>query len=1270
MSTISIPPVARSPLRGLAAAVAVVVATELAFGWSHVSHQVGIPVPTGIPLGEILDGAVIGILYGFVGFGIILIYRANRIISFAQAGLGSVPAIVAVILITNHSVPYPVALLVMLMTAALFGLIVERVIMRPFRQAPRLLATVATIGVAQLMTLLELKVPAWIAGDSVPQSVTTPLSGYRASIGGVVFSGDHLLIVVVAVGLAITITTFFKRTSLGIAVRASAENADRALLLGIPVARVSTLVWVIAAVCSGAAIFLRAPVVGIPIGGLGLSPAILLYGLGAATIAGMERFGIALGAGMGIGVLEQVSYSGTSQPDLAAGLMLPLILAALLVQRARVSRGIEAGIASVRALREYRPVPIELRRLPEVRIARWAWFALVAVLFLAAPLYVGSNLVGAASLVLIYAIVGVSVVILSGWAGQVSLGQWGFAGVGAAVTGYLATNHGQDFFVCIAGAGVAGALVALVLGLPALRIQGLFLGVVTLAFSATVAYIVVNPDYTSWLLPTGNRIDRPIIWSRLDVTGQSGFYYVVLVFLVLAVCVARGLRQSRSGRIFVASRDNARASQSYAVNTAATRLAAFAISGFLAAVAGALFAYQQGAVDKDSFGISVSIGIFAFVVVGGLTSVPGAIAGAVYFEGLLYIVRSKGLAGLDTLGLSSGILTVLTFLPGGFAEAGYGMRDALLRRVARRRDLLVPSLVADRGDVPVTADVALPALGAATSDAGSPSLAPSPETRSPAPADALLVCRGVDVAYDHVQVLFGVDMHVRRGEVLALLGTNGAGKSTLLRAISGLTPTAAGTITVDGLDITHASPAQRARQGIVQVPGGRGVFPTLTVAEHLRMAAWLVDDAAKLERARQEMLTLFPRLRDRLGTLGGDLSGGEAQQLAVGMAFLCEPRLLIIDELSLGLAPVVVEQLLRALREMNRRGTTILIVEQSVNVALTVAQRAYFMEKGEVRFEGPTSELLERDDIVRSVFLEGAAGGPSAPAAVSAVVHMGPASEPPADPILRLAGLSVAFGGVHAVDGVDLDVAEREIVGIIGPNGAGKTTLFDLVSGHLRATDGQVLFRGADITRWAPHQRAWVGMGRSFQDARIFPSLTVAENIATALERHLTSRDHVAAALNLPDVRALETDVAWTVSDLIELMNLEAFRDKFVRELSTGSRRVVDLAMAMAHEPSVLLLDEPSSGIAQREAEALAPLLRRIRAETGCAMLVIEHDMPLVTSVSDRLVALELGRIIACGLPEEVIHDPRVVASYLGTDEAAVRRSDSATPAALVESLR
>jgi len=535
-------------------------------------------------------------------------------------------------------------------------------------------------------------------------------------------------------------------------------------------------------------------------------------------------------------------------------------------------------------------------------------------------------------------------------------------------------------------------------------------------------------------------------------------------------------------------------------------------------------------------------------------------------------------------------------------------------------------------------------------------------------SDAILTCRKVEVAYDRVQVLFGVDLDVRRGECVALLGTNGAGKSTVLNAISGIVDPIGGAIFFDGRDITHLSTASTAELGIVVVPGGKAVFPTLTVAEHLRAASWLFrGDAERIAAKVEEVYETFPRLRERIDQPAGNLSGGEQQMLALGMAFIAEPKLLIIDELSLGLAPSIVELLLGIVRRIQATGTAIVLVEQSINVALTVADRAYFLEKGEVRFEGPTAELLERDDIVRSVFLAGAtepAEGADAAAAESgdgrAAVPAAPIRTPPpadAPAILRLDGVTKRFGGITAVDDTSFELRDGEILGLIGSNGAGKTTIFDIISGFLVPEEGRVTFDGIDITELRPDQRAWLGLGRSFQDARLVPSLTVAENLALSVERHMEVRDYLAPFLGLPGQREIEHHVAWTVQDLIELMSLGAFRDKFVRELSTGSRRVADLAMCIAHDPKVLLLDEPAAGIAQKEAEALGPLLQRIQRETGCALMLIEHDMPLITGVSDRMIALELGHPVATGTPQEVITNPRVVASYLGTDEATINRS-------------
>jgi ABC-type branched-subunit amino acid transport system ATPase component/sugar phosphate permease len=237
----------------------------------------------------------------------------------------------------------------------------------------------------------------------------------------------------------------------------------------------------------------------------------------------------------------------------------------------------------------------------------------------------------------------------------------------------------------------------------------------------------------------------------------------------------------------------------------------------------------------------------------------------------------------------------------------------------------------------------------------------------------MLACRKVDFSYDHVQVLFDVDFTVDDGEMVALLGTNGAGKSTLLKVISGIGLPSSGSVRYRGADITYLDAERRLRLGITQVPGGRAVFGPMNVIENLRVFGYsLGRNRKQVEEAIERSLVGFPALAERRGQKASTLSGGEQQMLGLAKALMLRPHLLLVDELSLGLAPVIVGQLFDMVREINREGTAVVLVEQSVNIALNLAGHTYFMEKGEIRFDGPSEELLRRDDLLRAVFLEGA----------------------------------------------------------------------------------------------------------------------------------------------------------------------------------------------------------------------------------------------------------------------------------------------------------
>ena len=258
--------------------------------------------------------------------------------------------------------------------------------------------------------------------------------------------------------------------------------------------------------------------------------------------------------------------------------------------------------------------------------------------------------------------------------------------------------------------------------------------------------------------------------------------------------------------------------------------------------------------------------------------------------------------------------------------------------------------------------------------------------------------------------------------------------------------------------------------------------------------------------------------------------------------------------------------------------------------------------------------------------------------------------------ILRTRDISIHFGGIAALKEVDLAVEPGEIVGILGPNGAGKSTLFNVISGYLKPDHGRILFREQEITHLLPYERVAVGIGRTFQHVRLFRNMTVYENLLAAQHRHLSSGSF-SAMLRLPNWRRDEKDAHARVEKILDVVNLRPWKDQRPGELSYGTTRFLELAAVLSVQPKVLLLDEPASGIQQKEVEALGPMLRQIRDETGCAILLIEHDMGLLLKTSERIYALDFGEVIAEGTPDEVVADDRVLESYLGR----TRRDKAAT---------
>jgi branched-chain amino acid transport system permease protein len=335
-----------------------------------------------------------------------------------------------------------------------------------------------------------------------------------------------------------------------------------------------------------------------------------------------------------------------------------------------------------------RRVPDELTHLAEVRWGRRVGVAMAIVVAIVLPVFLSASRQNLLSALAIFALIGVSLLVLTGWAGQISLGQMALVGIGAAVAGSLSADRGLDFVLTLVAAGGVGTLVAIVLGLPALRIRGLFLAVTTLAFAVVTSNFLLRQG---WLVP-GGAVARPVLFGRLDLEADLTYYYVCLTLLVFTIVAVRNLRASRIGRAIVGIRDNERAAQAFGVNAIAAKLAAFAVSGGIAGIAGGLLVYQQHGLPATQYAPQQSLAVFLIAMIGGLGSLPGAILGALYIKGSQYLLQGTW----AFLASGVGVLVLLLILPSGLGSLVFRMRDALLRVIAKRHRIEVPSLVADR----------------------------------------------------------------------------------------------------------------------------------------------------------------------------------------------------------------------------------------------------------------------------------------------------------------------------------------------------------------------------------------------------------------------------------------------------------------------------------------------------------------------------------------------------------------------------------------------
>jgi branched-chain amino acid transport system permease protein len=635
-------------------------------------------------------GLAVGMANALLAVGLVLIYMSNRVINFAHGELGAFAVAMMLALTRNAHLNYWLALLASLAATAALGALIEKTFLSRLFSSPRLIVLIATIGIAQLVIVARLIMPkaqgaggdAALAGGA--NIFPVPFHWAPVEFGRVVLLPQHFMALIAGPLLALGLFAFLRWSAYGVALRAAAENAPRARLLGIPVRRVSTLAWVLAAVLSGAASILLAPVIGFSATeAVGLP--ILMRGLAAATVARMESVSTAFGVGLALGVLDQLVFYYTGRSGLTDLVLFAVILGTLLYRGETKRRTVAAEESSWEVADPVRPLPPDIAAHPRWRAVTGVATTVAIVSALLAPRVLTISGTHFLATVLLVAVVAVSLTVLMGWAGQMSIGQWALAGVGGVMGAKLVTDWGVPFWAAFVVAALLGGLIALILGFPALRLGGTSLAVVTLGFAVASASWLFNRP---WFKGTGF-LPRPTYLTTVP------YYYVSLAVLGLAVAGTRALQQGRIGRNMVAVRDNPRQAEAMGVDVVRTKLTAFVLAGVFAGGAGFLWAAGVGLASTTVFPPSRSVSLVAAVVIGGLGSVGGAVLGAMY----MLVIPYLGSQVSQYLGLISsgvGLLVLVLFFPGGLARLVAAGRDLAARLVTGQsaRPRVIPTSTA------------------------------------------------------------------------------------------------------------------------------------------------------------------------------------------------------------------------------------------------------------------------------------------------------------------------------------------------------------------------------------------------------------------------------------------------------------------------------------------------------------------------------------------------------------------------------------------------
>jgi ABC-type branched-subunit amino acid transport system ATPase component/branched-subunit amino acid ABC-type transport system permease component len=909
------------------------------------------------------DGLIQGLVYSLVAFGLLLIYRATGVINFAHGQIGAFGGYIMALLQVRYDIAYGLSLPIALLCGVLLGVAAELVLRRLFTQ-PRLLLFVATLGLTQVIQLLQLRLP---IPDEQATNVTFPvlISG-NWEVAGINVTGPQLMVLLFVPVLMIFLGWLFHRSAFGMNVRATADNFPAARLAGIGVRSVSTKVWALAGLLAALSALLIAPLQGGSIASVqnALGPKMLLLSLVAAMVGRMKSFTWTLVGGLLAGVVDRFLITWSLSGDLPAGSNVAVLFVIIIVVLFTVGRSASMKDEAWQLSSKVRAARVELTRHPLYRGLTFAGFGLIAALALVLPSQVdkASDMLKFSS-VPVYLIIALSVTVITGWGGQLSLGQFGFVALGSYLTIYFAND--LPYLVALPIGVMWGVIAAVIVGIPALRVKGLYLAVVTLGFGLAIrSWFVVGEKFapggggSAQLNVDRNEGFRLIFWTVKGNNFDGVYYFVLLMALVACLLVWR-IRRTGIGRSIIATRDNETASSAYTVAPNRAKLLAFAVSGGLAALAGGLLPLvarnAQFKVDGLLFDFDESLRIVSVAVVGGIGSITGAVLGTLLI--IAVPLFFDGTKQVELFASGFGMLIVLLYFPSGLISIVHSGRDNLLNWIARRSNWTPPV----RKDGAVVASLG---SGKKVVTTGTP-----------------LITKGLSVTLGGRTIVDDVSLEVRSGEVVGLIGTNGAGKTTIVNAISGFVPSS-GVIELFGGDVSKMPAYKRARLGQGRAFQNARLFSSLTVRETLMVAlesrqrSILIPSILALppspkhegrKRREADEIISYLGLGRYADSLMGELSTGTRRIVELGSLIALDSKLMLLDEPTAGVAQRETEAfgpLIRMIKE--ELGASILIIEHDMPMVMSISDRIYCLEAGHVIAEGAPDAIRRNPAVIAS----------------------------------------------------------------------------------------------------------------------------------------------------------------------------------------------------------------------------------------------------------------------------------------------------------------